>query len=121
MVKRTLPTNPKTRRIIKMLRKASRTNNADIWRALSESLSAPTRKRVSINLGKIEKLTEKDDLVAVPGKVLGFGNLTKKVDIAALSFSQVARQKITSSGGRAVSLETLLNLNPRGKKIKILR
>jgi large subunit ribosomal protein L18e len=121
MVKRTLPTNPKTRRIIKMLRKASRTNNADIWRTLSESLSAPTRKSVSINLGKIEKLTEKDDFVAIPGKVLGFGNLSKKVDIAALSFSQAARQKIAQAGGRAVSLEALLNLNPRGKKIKILR
>jgi large subunit ribosomal protein L18e len=121
MVKRTLPTNPKTRRLIKLLRKASRTNNADLWRTLSDSLSAPTRQGPSINLGKINKLTVEGDFVAVPGKVLGFGDLTKRVDIAALSFSQAARQKIAESGGKAVSLEVLLNLNPRGKKIKLLK
>jgi len=121
MVKRTLPTNPRTRRVIKLLRKASRTNNSDLWRSLSDSLSAPTRQSISMNLGKIERLAEEGDFIAVPGKVLGFGNLTKKVDIAALSFSQSARQKIVQSGGRAVTLEVLLNLNPRGNKIKVLR
>lgn len=121
MVKRTLPTNPRTRRVIKLLRKASRKNNSDVWRSLSDSLTAPTRQSVSINIGKIEHLAEEGDFIAIPGKVLGFGNLTKKVDIAALSFSQSAREKIVQCGGRAVSLEVLLNLNPRGSKIKLLR
>jgi len=121
MVKRTLPTNPRTRRIIKILRKASRTNNSDIWRSLSDSLCAPTRQSISINLGKIDKLTTEGDFVAVPGKVLGFGSLSKKVDVAALSFSQAAKAKILQSGGRAVSLDILPSLNPRGRGVKILR
>ena len=121
MVKRTLPTNPKTRRLIKLLRRASRSNNAGIWRELSDSLSIPTRKRISINLSKIDKLANEGEFVAVPGKVLGFGNLTKRIDVAALSFSQSAKDKITKSGGKAASLEDLLNLNPRGRAIKILR
>jgi large subunit ribosomal protein L18e len=121
MVKRTLPTNPRTRHIIKLLRKASRSNNAEIWRTISDSLSAPSRKSVAINLGKIDKLTQKGDFVAIPGKVLGFGNVSKRIDVAALSFSQTARAKISQAGGKAVPLEVLLKLNPRGRGVKILR
>src|SRR5512137_342425 len=121
MVKRTLPTNPKTRHLIKVLRRASRSNNAGIWRDLSDSLSIPTRKSVSINLSKIDKLTDEGEFIAVPGKVLGFGNLSKKVDVAALSFSQSAKDKIASAGGKAVTLEALVSLNPRGKGVKILK
>ena len=121
MVKRTLPTNPRTRHTIKILRKASNSNNTDIWRAISDSLCAPTRSSASINLSKIDQLTSEGEFVAVPGKVLGFGNLSKKVDVAALSFSQSAREKIVGAGGRAVTLEALINLNPRGRGIKILK
>jgi large subunit ribosomal protein L18e len=121
MVKRTLPTNPMTRHTIKVLRKASSTNNADIWRALSDSLCAPTRGSTSVNLSKIDVLASEGDCVAVPGKVLGFGSLTKKVDVAALSFSQSAREKIAQAGGRSLTLEALVGTNPRGKGVKVLK
>jgi large subunit ribosomal protein L18e len=121
MVKRTLPTNPRTKHTIKVLRKASSTNNADIWRALSDSLCAPTRNSASVNLSKIDMLTNEGEVVAIPGKVLGFGSLTKKVDVAALSFSQSARDKIAQAGGKSVTLEALVGINPRGKGVKILK
>lgn len=121
MVKRTLPTNPKTRRIVKLLRKASRTHNAEIWRALSEALCIPARRRITINLSKIDRLANEGECIAVVGKVLGFGNLSKKVEIAALSFSQTARTKIVQSGGKALSLDLLVKFNPRGRNIRILR
>lgn len=121
MVKRTLPTNPRTRHTIKVLRKASGTHNTGMWRALSDSLCAPTRGSASINLSKIDALTSEGEVVAVPGKVLGFGNLTKKVDVAALSFSQSAREKIAQAGGNALTLEALVGINPRGKGVKILK
>lgn len=121
MVKRTLPTNPRTRRLIKLLRKASNIHKAKVWRALSEALCIPRRKKIVINLGKIDKLTKEGDCVAIAGKVLGFGNLSKKVDIAALSFSQTAKLKIARSGGRALTLEELIAINPKGKNVKILR
>ncbi len=121
MVKRTLPTNPKTRRLIKLLRKASRSNESAVWRTLSESLTTPTRRRVSINVSKIDKLTVEGDTVAVPGKVLGFGNISKNVDVAALSFSQSAKDKIAQAGGRAMTFEDLMSANPHGKNVKILR
>lgn len=121
MVKRTLPTNPKTRRLIKLLRKSSRSNDSTLWRSLSDSLSTPTRQRISLNVSKIEKLAEEGDTVVVPGKVLGFGNISKKVNVAALSFSQSARVKIAETGGKALTIEALISMNPHGKNIKILR
>ncbi len=121
MVKRTLPTNPKTRRLIKLLRKASRSNDSAIWRDLSDSLSTPTRQRISVNVSKIDKIAEDGDVVAIPGKVLGFGSMGKKIDIAALSFSQSARVKIAQAGGKALTFEALMTANPNGKKIRILR
>lgn len=121
MVKRTLPTNPRTRHTIKVLRRASTVNNTDIWRAISDSLCAPRRGSASVNLSKIDVLASEGEVVAVPGKVLGFGNLTKKVDVAALSFSQSAREKIAQAGGKALTLEALVEVNPRGKNVKILK
>ncbi len=121
MVKRTLPTNPRTRHTIKVLRKASSTNNSDIWRALSDALCAPTRASTSVNLSKIDTLAAEGECVAVPGKVLGFGSLSKKVDVAALSFSQSAREKIAHAGGKSVTLEALVGINPRGKGVRILK
>lgn len=84
-------------------------------------LSVPTRKKISVNVSKIDKFAKEGEFIAVPGKVLGFGNISKKIDVAALSFSPSAREKIIASGGRAISLEVLLNLNPRGRGVKILR
>ncbi|MCX8169703.1 MAG: 50S ribosomal protein L18e [Candidatus Methanomethyliaceae archaeon] len=121
MVKRTLPTNPRTRRLIRLLRKASNIYRVKIWRTLSEALCIPSRRRIVINLGKIDKLTKEGDCVVIAGKVLGFGNLSKKVDIAALSFSQTAKLKIAQSGGRALTLEELIAMNPKGKNVRILR
>lgn len=121
MAKRTLPTNPRTRRLIRLLRKASNIHKAKIWRAVSEALCIPSRRRIVVNLGKIDKLTKEGDCVVIAGKVLGFGDLSKRVDVAALSFSQTAKLKIIKSGGRALSLEELIAMNPKGKNVKILR
>ncbi|MCX8169820.1 MAG: 50S ribosomal protein L18e, partial [Candidatus Methanomethyliaceae archaeon] len=99
----------------------SNIHKVKIWRALSEFLCIPSRRRIIINLGKIDKLTKEGDCVIIAGKVLGFGNLSKKVDIAALSFSQTAKLKIAQSGGRALTLEELIAMNPKGKNVRILR
>ena len=55
----------------------------------------------------------------VPGVVLGSGTLTKKVTVAAWRFSSKAREKIESSGGEAISIEELLEKNPKGSNVKI--
>ncbi|MBU1245603.1 MAG: uL15 family ribosomal protein [Nanoarchaeota archaeon] len=56
----------------------------------------------SINLYEIEKLGK--DIVELKGyKVLGTGNLTKKIKITANKFSKKALEKIKKTGGEAVT------------------
>ncbi len=91
-----------------------------IWRRIAKDLSRPRRRRVEVNLSKIEQYAADDSTVLVPGKVLGSGNISKKVTIAAYSFSGSARRLIAESGGKAVTIESLHKSNPDGKGITIL-
>ena len=62
----------------------------------------------------------KNETALIPGKVLSPGNLTKKVSIAAWSFSDKAEEKIKEAGGKSMSIEELVKTNPKGKDIRIL-
>lgn len=74
------------------------------------------KKDVEVNLYKLEKFCKDGDVVIVPGKVLGSGKLTKKIIIYALGFSNSAKEKIISSGGKALKL-TELKEKVKGMKI----
>ena len=69
---------------------------------------------------KIEKYARDGETVVVPGKVLSVGDLTKKVEVAALTFSAEAKRKIEEAKGRTLSLQELLHENPEGRKARIL-
>ena len=56
------------------------------------------RAKAEVNLGKLDKLTKANDTVVVPGKVLGDGELTHPITIAALAFSKSAEEKIKKAG-----------------------
>ncbi|RLE83677.1 MAG: 50S ribosomal protein L18e [Thermoprotei archaeon] len=118
-MKRTGPTNIHLRRLIHHLRKASRENKVKIWRRVAELLSRPTRNKVEVNISKINRYTEDGDVVVVPGKVLGSGELDHKVIVAAWSFSRKAYDKISKSG-KAISIKELIESNPKGKGVKII-
>lgn len=87
---------------------------------MAELLSRSSRRRVAVNLSKISRYAGDGEIVVVPGKVLGSGTLTKKVTIAALSFSLTALEKIKSSGGRALTIRDLLKENPSGRGVRII-
>jgi large subunit ribosomal protein L18e len=59
--------------------------------------------------------------VAVPGKVLASGSLSHPVTVAAFSFSEGAREKITLAEGRVMSLTTLLEEGIEPSTIRILK
>ncbi|MEM1896053.1 MAG: 50S ribosomal protein L18e [Nanopusillaceae archaeon] len=120
MVKRTGPTNINLRKLIHTLRKVGRENNARIWIYVSELLSKPTRQRIEVNLGKIDKLTKEGDVVIVPGKVLGYGKLTKRITVSAWKFSESALEKIKNINAEAISIEELIRINPKGSNVKII-
>ncbi|MFX1571143.1 MAG: 50S ribosomal protein L18e [Promethearchaeota archaeon] len=90
-----------------------------IWRTISKKLSGPRRNRVKVNLYRIDKKTNKNDVIVIPGKVLGVGNLNHSLTIACLEYSKSAKQKIESSGSKLISIEQLLEQNPKGNGVKI--
>jgi large subunit ribosomal protein L18e len=58
--------------------------------------------------------------MVVPGKVLSEGIVTDKLQVAAVSFSSKARTKITTVGGKCLTVEQLMEKNPSGKNVRII-
>ena len=119
-MKPTGPTNPRLLKMIRDLEILSRENDAPVWRALAEKLKKPTRRRIEVNLWKIDKFSENVAAVLVPGKVLGEGEVTKPVIVAAAGFSRTARKKIEDAGGKALLLDEYAKLNPKGSYTRIV-
>ena len=94
--------------------------NKPIWRRVAKELSKPRRRRIEVNISKIEQFAPEESTVLVPGKVLGSGNLSKKVTIAAFSFSESAKKLINGAGGKAITIENLHKSNPEGKGVVIM-
>lgn len=115
------PKNEALLGIVKELRQESKRSSAKIWKAVAEMLSSPRRNIAEVNLSKIERYAKNGDDVVVPGKVLGAGRIEKKVGVAAVSFSNAARQKIKNAGGKCTSIGELIKKNPKGSGVKILR
>jgi large subunit ribosomal protein L18e len=73
---------------------------------IAEGLSKPTRKRIKINVGDLNKLTKNN--IIITGKVLSSGELNKKMNIIAWAYSSGAKQKIKDSGSTLNSLLEIL-------------
>ena len=112
--------NPVLRETIEKLHKASIENKAPIWKAVAGLLNKPSRRRHEVNLFLIERNLEKGQVAVVPGSVLGSGELTKPVTIAALKFSREAEEKIKKARGAVLSIDELVEKHPKGEKVRIL-
>lgn len=88
------------------------------WLRLSHILSGPTRKQISANLSDIDANTKAGDTLVIPGKVLGQGELTKKLRICALSFSKTAIEKMKKTKSEAVTILEEIKKNPKAEGIK---
>jgi len=92
-----------------------------VWRKIAYELSRPRRQRVEVNLSKIDQFAADDATVVVPGKVLGSGVISKKVTVAAFTFSDSAKKLISSAGGKTVTIDGLHKANPEGRGVIILK
>ena len=90
------------------------------WKAVARGLNRPGRKAHEVNLSRLEKHGKKGENIIVPGRVLGAGELSKPLTIAALGFSAAARAKIGKAGGKCMGIEDMLKQNPGGKKVRIM-
>ena len=120
MAKRTGPTNPILKQLIENLKKKSIEKQSNFLKDIAEKLNKPRRQRIEVNLAHIERYAKKNETIIIPGVVLGYGELTKPITISAWKFSKSAVQKIEKSKSKAISIEELVNKNPRGTNVKIL-
>jgi len=90
------------------------------WLNISHMISTPRRKMVSINLDEIDKQSKDKEFIVIPGKVLGTGDLNKKITLAALSFSTSARDKLNKAKIETLTIKEAMHKNPNAKEIKII-
>jgi len=113
-------TNPQLIELIRFLKKQSREQKAPIWKAIAEKLAVSKRRRIAVNISRINRYTEKNETVVVPGKVLGVGELNHPVTVAAFAFSETAKQKIKKARGKCLTIPELVKKNPKGSNVKII-
>ena len=109
-------TNLQLRKTIDLLRKQKKA----MWKRIADDLSRPARQRRAVNIFRINRYSQKGEIIAVPGKVLGDGVLNHNITIAALSFSKDAKSKIEKAGGKVMSISELASKHPDAKGVKIL-
>jgi large subunit ribosomal protein L18e len=102
------------------LRSAFKKNKASIWRALEEELAGPRVNRREINVRRLAEVTKAGEVVVVPGKILGTGNLGHKLTVCAFSISETAAKKVIESGGKIMTFEELIKKHPEGKGVRII-
>ena len=108
-------------REIRTLEKESRKSGKKIWKTLAKELDKTKRRRVAVNLSRINRYTEGGEIVAVPGKVLGSGMLDHQVTVAAFQFSEMALRKIELADGNALTLTELIETGTPVSQIKIMK
>ena len=104
--------------MIKDLKQASKKNEAPIWSRLAELARKPSSKRV-VNLSRINKTTKDNDILFVPGKVLGTGNISHKITLSSFSMSVTAAKKIIKTGGNIMTYSDMIKKYPTGKGVII--
>ena len=119
-MKRTGPTNKNLKNLIEELKKLSIDKNSLFWKRVALDLEKPTRQKRVVNLSRINNFTKENDIIIVPGKVLGSGLLNHKLIIAAYNFSDGALEKIQKANAKAISINELMKDNINGKGIKII-
>ena len=120
MARQIKKTNPMLTSLIQDLKKSAHENDAPIWKDIAVRLEKSLKNWPEVNLNRISKYTGDKETALIAGKVLSTGDLTKKVSIAAWSFSEKSEEKIKKAGGKTLSIEELMKSNPKGKDIRIL-
>ena len=106
--------------LIRKLDEKGRQENKPFWGTLAKKLNRPRRKAYEVNLFSLEKNATGKETVVVPGYVLGSGEITKPVTVAALRFSGKAEEKIKKAGGKTLDIEDFVESKPDLKTVRIM-
>jgi len=111
--------NQKLKELIGMLKKQSIEQKVNVWKRIALELERPTRQHRVVNLSRIDKYCNDNDVVVVPGKLLGGGVVSKKVTIAAYSYSRKTEDKLNGNA-KIISIEDAMKQYPKGNNLKII-
>ena len=106
--------------LVKELKSASKKNEAPIWSKIAKNALKSNSNKKTINLKKIDMLTDDGNAVVISGKILGTGKLSHKVLISSFSISNSAAKKIKESGGEILQFSDMIQRFPSGKGVKII-
>ena len=120
MNKQNKKTNPNLVDLIDQLKEKSRETGSALWRDVALRLEKSRSNWAEPNLSRLSRYAAEEDVVLVPGKLLGSGDVAGKPSVAAYSVSIGARSKIEAAGGRVLTIRELMNENPDGKGVRIL-
>jgi len=108
------------RSAIVLLERRARSQKIGIWREAARLLASGNATWPEVNVGRLSRLGDAS-AAFVPGKVLGTGNLEKKLNVGAFSFSASARSKIERAGGKALSVEEFVKKYPEGSGVALVK
>ncbi|MFX1285442.1 MAG: 50S ribosomal protein L18e [Promethearchaeota archaeon] len=114
-------TDPNKIALIRILMGAANKNKTKIWALLASEMSKPNRMRVAVNISRINRVSSPGDTLLIPGKVLGTGSLNHRLNVAAESFSKLAQMKIKNAGGQCLTIEELVEKNPKGSQVRLIK
>jgi large subunit ribosomal protein L18e len=120
MPRPTGPTNPVLKQAVADLKAAGHKYGVPFALAVGEKMGRSSRRKVEVDISRIERYAKKGETIMVPGKVLGDGIITKPITIAAAAFSASAAAKIEKAGGKIITITELIEKNPKGTGVKIL-
>jgi large subunit ribosomal protein L18e len=101
------------RKWIESLEKAKAgSKNPKLLSYLIKLSSKPKRQRVSVNLDKLNRYANEKDSIIVPGKVLGYGKISKSIRITAIDFSGSAVEKLKTAKCDIVDINDMLSGKP---------
>jgi len=104
-------TNPE---LVETIELAKKNNLLD----LAKKLSGPTRLQKRINIDELDRLEENNMIVV--GKILGQGEINKKISISALGFSEQALDKLKKAKCEIKTIKQEIKDNPKLKGVKII-
>ena len=120
MSKQTVKTNQALVDIIDQLKAQSRSTGTALWRDVALRLERSRSNWSQPNLSRLSRHAADENMVLVPGKLLGSGEVSGKPTVAAFSFSTGAREKIEAAGGETMTIAELMDRNPSGTGVFIL-
>ncbi|HLN90085.1 MAG TPA: 50S ribosomal protein L18e [Candidatus Binatia bacterium] len=120
-MRETKTTNPQLIDLIGQLKKESKAKQAAIWLDVADHLAKPRSQRIAVNLSHLNRHTKKADVVVVPGKILGTGSIDHAVTVASFGISDTAKAKLDAVKAKYFTIPELMEKNPQGSKVKIIR